>query len=195
MQSADWPPCIVTVFDLVGTKSLAATGRGSAQMIEMRSFAVAKINAGLPMHSHGYVWNDSVLLLSYETKPAATRIRLLAELSEFKSGLEQRCGVRTYAISVKGRAFPPDPVGSPVFEGQIADQSRAVVLKTSSWAMANCFIIEDKLGHHRADWYFDSRITSHTGLPEPFARETLELLPKKERREIHMYKGLLNAVA
>lgn len=192
MQCSNWPPCIVTVFDLAGTKALAPSGRGSLKMIEMRAFAVEKINSSLPMHSHGYVWNDSVLLLSYETEPASKRGQLLAELDEFKTSLENHCGARTYAIAVKGLAFPQDPIGSPVFQGAISDQPRAIVLKTSSWAMANCFIIDDKLGHHLADWYIDSRITKHAGLREPFAREAVALFPQKEPREICLYNGTLN---
>lgn len=162
-------------------------------MIEMRDFAVAKINNGLPLHSHGYVWNDSVLLLSHETKPAETRRRLLIELSEFKASIEDHCGSKTYAISVKGLAFPHDQITSPSFQGQIAEQPRAIVLKTSSWAMANCFIIEKHLSRHRADWYIDSRISQNTGLPEPVASETVDLLPKGESRTIHMYKGHFHA--
>ena len=38
-------------------------------MIELQNIAVAKINHGIPLHSHGYIWNDSVLLLSYMTEP------------------------------------------------------------------------------------------------------------------------------
>ncbi|UUZ62265.1 hypothetical protein LP417_18885 [Polaromonas sp. P1-6] len=82
--SIDWPACIITAFDFVGTKNVVASGRASFTMIEMHRFAVAKINTGLPNHSHGYVWNDSVLLLSYNTTPALTRLAVLQELSEFK---------------------------------------------------------------------------------------------------------------
>ena len=164
-------------------------------MIEMRVFATSKVNNGMPLHAHGYIWNDSVLLLTYETKPGEKRKQVLTELDEFKTSLEQRCGAPTYAISVKGLAFPRDQMTSSVFQGQIADQPRAVVLKTSSWAMANCFVIESKLGHHRADWYVDSRITNNAGIREPFARESISLLPKKAVREIHMYKGPLTAGA
>lgn len=161
-------------------------------MIEMHNHAVAKINDGLPLHSHGYVWNDSVLLLSYTTDPASKRKKLLTELSEFKSYLEEQCGVAMYAISVKGLAFPQDISTPIIFDSQLSRQPRAVVLKTSSWAMANCFLIEDQLGHHLADWYIDSRITAGLSLPKPIASKTIDLLPKKEPREIHMYKGHLH---
>lgn len=98
MRVVDWPPCIVTAFDLIGTRDLAATGCGSDAMIQMHNVAEAKINCGLPLHSYGYIWNDSVLLLSYRTEPEA-RQGLLAELSMFKSSLEAECGVSIYAIS------------------------------------------------------------------------------------------------
>ncbi len=78
-----------------------------------------------------------------------------------------------------------------VFNGQIASQPRAVVLKTSSWAMANCFLIEKDLGHHRADWYIGSRISDGAGLPKPFASENIGLLPKREPRTIDMFNGQL----
>nr|WP_315438325.1 hypothetical protein [uncultured Pseudomonas sp.] len=158
-------------------------------MIEMHSRAVAKINHGLPLHSHGYIWNDSVLLLSYTTEPNWSTLGFFAELNDFKSFLEQQCCASMYAISVKGLAFPQDVMTPAVFNGQIASQPRAVVLKTSSWAMANCFLIEKDLGHHRADWYIDSRITDGASLPKPFASETINLLPKKEPRTIDMFRG------
>jgi hypothetical protein len=192
MNSSEWPQCIITAFDLIGTRALASTGHGSSAMIQMHERAVAKINHGLPLHSHGYVWNDSVLLLSYETKPAGRRAKLLAELDEFKQWLESQCAVSLYAISVMGLAFPRNDFASAVFNGQVADQPRAVVLKTSSWAMANCFVIEKTLGHNRADWYIDSRITSQVGLRPPFESAEVPLLPKNETRSIHMYKGNLS---
>jgi hypothetical protein len=192
MTSSDWSSCIITSFDLVGTKSLAASGRGSSRMIEMRSSAVEQVNHGMPLHSHGYVFNDSVLLLTYETQPAAKRRRVLLELDEFKSILEQRCHAKTYAIAVKGQAFPLDVLAAPHIQGQVADQPRAVVLKASSWAMANCFRVEKELGHHRMDWYIDSRITKGTGIREPLVRESIPLLPKNASREIHLFRGSLS---
>lgn len=158
-------------------------------MIEMHNRAVTKINHGLPLHSHGYIWNDSVLLMSYMTEPNWSKSEFVAELDDFRSYLEQQCGASIYAISVKGMAFPQDEMAPAVFNGLVANQPRAVVLKTSSWAMANCFLIEKALKHHRADWYIDSRITKDANLPAPFASEKVDLLPKDQARTIHMFKG------
>jgi len=56
-----------------------------------------------------------------------------------------------------------------IFDGKIANQFRAVLLKTSSWAMANCFLIEKRLGRRRSHWYIDGRITENASLRTPFA--------------------------
>ena len=75
----------------------------------------------------------------------------------------------------------------------IIEQQRAVILKTSSWAMANCFLVEKQLKKHRADWYIDSRITKGLALPKPFDSVALSLLPKNQTRTINMYKGYFHA--
>lgn len=194
VNSDAWRPCIITYFDLVGIRNEASTGRASSIMLQLHRFAVNQINASLPNHSHGYVWNDSILLLSYMTEPASQRRAIVNELSEFKHALDTNCGYKTYAISVMGLTFPQDDFASPVFQGSITAQPRAVVLKTSSWAMANCFHIEEKLKKHSADWYIDSRITHDIALPAPFIFEELALLPTQESRAINMYKGYFHVL-
>ena len=188
-ERGEWPPCIVTVFDLVGTNSNAPNGVATQLMLKMRKFAVDKIKAGLPNHGHGYVWNDSILLLSYITSPSQSRRSVLMELSGFKEALEQHCGVQSYAISVQGLAFPKDLQTEQVTHG---NESRVIVLKTSSWAMANCFAIEKSLKKMRADWYIDSRITEDIRLPGLFASKKVKLLPGNKFRIINMYKGCLH---
>lgn len=189
MNSQDWLPCVLTAFDLVGIKNLAASGEASSVMMNLHRHAVGKINHGLELHSHGYIWNDSVLLLSYMTEPNWSKCNFFAELDDFRTSLQNACGMSVYGISVQGMAFPQDMFESAVFNGQIAHQPRAIVLKTSSWAMANCFRIEKVLGHNRADWYIDSRITVGADLPPPFASEAIDLLPKNESRDVHMFNG------
>jgi hypothetical protein len=185
---AGWTPCIVTVFDLIGTKKQALSGTGSKLMLHMHRCAAQRIRGGLPLHSQGYIWNDSVLLLSEKASTIKERLDVLLELEAFKLGLQEECEAGLYAISVKGKTFPPvelPPAKSP------KDAERAVILKTSSWAMANCFAIEQALRKHRADWYLDSRLTRGLKLPEMFKSEPVELLPDNEPRDIHMYKGRL----
>jgi hypothetical protein len=191
MHSNDWRPCIITVIDLIGMRDAAVTGRASSKMLEMHRFVVSYVDAGLSNHSCGYVWNDSVMMLSYRTKPKRALHDILCELSEFKRALEDHCGVRTYAISVMGLAFPQQYPPSLNVESQ--SKRRVVVLKTSSWAMANCLLIEKALKRRRADWYIDSRIARGAGLRKPVADERVALLPKNRARTIYMYKGYFHA--
>ncbi|MFW2276462.1 hypothetical protein [Burkholderia orbicola] len=191
MDTEEWLPCIVTMFDLIGTRRQAASGKASTAMRLLQERAVWKMNHGMDNHSYCYVWNDSVLLLSYQSRPAVTRRRVLAELDECKQWLERECAGDLYAICVKGLAFPQDELRSPTVDGEKRGPTRAVVLKTSSWAMANCFEIEKKLKHHRADWYIDSRITNDVELMPPFAFEDVELLPSAESRRVDMFRGSL----
>jgi len=187
----NWPPCIVTVLDIAGIKSNAFTGKGSEIMLRVHGYAVDKINHGLPLHRNGYVWNDSILLLTYNTETALIRRTVLEELDDFKSSLELACGVSTYAISVMGRAFPEvEGVGASL-DSPALGQHRAIVIKASSWAMANCFLIEKQLGRHRADWYIDSRVLSGIKLSIQKVSNRINLLPKNKKRTIHMYKGRL----
>ncbi|WP_321927590.1 hypothetical protein [Paraburkholderia guartelaensis] len=95
------------------------------------------------------------------------------------------------AISMKGLASPQNEQLNPVVQGQIVDQPRTVILKTSSRAMANCFDIEKSLKRHRADWYIDSRITEGVVLKDFFQQEDVVLLPSGEPRRIDMYHGSL----
>lgn len=182
MKSSNWQPCIVSYFDLPDIKAQAETGAASLLMLKLHSFALTKIEKGLRNHSFGYVWNDSILLLSYITKPAAKRRELILELSEFKQALDRELATCSYVISVRGKAFPT------------ADNAatRVVVLKTSSWAMGNAFAIEKELGKHKAHWYIDSRITQDLKISTPFKTAAISLSPKKESRDIHMYKGHLH---
>ena len=185
---AGWVPCIVTVLDLIGTRKQTLGGTGSGLMLRMHRCAAERIRNGLPLHKQGYIWNDSVLLLSEKASTIKERLDVLFELENFKLELEQECGVGLYAISVKGKTFPPvalPPAAKP------EDEDRAVILKTSSWAMANCFAIEQALGIHRADWYLDSRLTRGLKLPQMVKSEPLELLPDNETRDIHMFRGRL----
>jgi hypothetical protein len=179
------------MFDLIGTRSQAPFGKASSAMRLLQERAVWKMNNGMESHSYCYIWNDSVLLLSYESKPAVARRRVLEELDECKRWLEHECSGKLYAICVKGRAFPRDELHDPALDHDMHGQGRAVVLKTSSWAMANCFEIEKKLKQHRADWYIDSRITRNVDLKPFFAAEEVQLLPSGESRRVDMFRGSL----
>lgn len=181
-----WQPCIISMFDLVGIRSKASSGEASKMMLKMHKFAAYKINYELPNHNVGYVWNDSVLLLTFSANSASERKKVLLELSQFKKELDLFLNAKTYVISVKGQAFPRYDSET----SQSDTTSKALLLKTSSWAMANCFKIEAMLKQHRADWYVDSRVTKNiNSFARPFSSKKLNLLPKNYSRTINMYRG------
>lgn len=93
----------------------------------------------------------------------------------------------------KGKTFPDlMPLSTPVLEGQIADQPRATVIKASSFAMANCFLIEEKLGKtHRKPWSVDSRVATHLTTKQKYSDHDVDLLPKNEARSVRLYDGHL----
>lgn len=177
-----WRTCMVSLLDMANTKKAAESGQASQAMVRMHAHAAEKINSGMGLHCNGYIWNDSILLLSFHTKSASDRAKVLSELAEFKNALEQDCDISTYCISVQGKSFPF--VGNESHSAQ----AKAIVIRASSWAMANCYLIESALKKHRASWYIDSRILN--GIPHchSVASKEVKLLPLKRRRTIYMFK-------
>ena len=90
---------------------------------------------------HAYVWNDSVLLLGYvDSTPSSSERclrdaeRLKRKVDEWTTSWASECA---YAIAVKGQAFPQQPQDR-------TKAGRVTVLRASSYAMGNCFLIEKK---------------------------------------------------
>lgn len=160
-------------------------------MRNVSDYACRTITSELPSQAQAYLWNDSILLLSLYATKATERKKVLQELSNFKSNLEESCSVSTYVISVKGKAFPASTNSSPCNMEQFNGGPRIIQLKTSSWAMANCFRIENELKKHRADWYLDSRIIRGLEMAPPKNIDEVKLLPRETKREIYMYSGQL----
>lgn len=159
---ADWISSILTYIDLIGIKDAASSGnsRGTDLMRRMHSLVHGRMSHGMNNHDHCYVWNDSILLLAYLDNPYRNSDEndILKEADQLKKDIDQICP--SYAISVKGQVFPDDTIfHPPIFEGQIAEQPRVIRLKTSSYAMGNCFLIEKRLGDKlEKPWYIDGRI-------------------------------------
>lgn len=77
-------------------------------------------------------------------------------------------------MAVKGQAFPPPAEHDPA----------VTFIAASSWAMANCFQIAEKLKTQEKAWYIDSRIASKISPGRKFLKKTLRLLPPLENRSI-----------
>lgn len=177
-----WRDCIVTLIDLVGAKKGAETGEASALMQRLHRLVTRELGDGsLRSVQHAYVWNDSVLVVSHVDKSALSFARALRDLQKLKKRIDN---VRkSYAIAVKGQPFPQ-------FQARTgAPSKRVTVLKASSWAMANCFVVELALKKHRASWYVDGWIVAKVGGRRPSAwKEKVVMLPKNKARTVHLYK-------
>lgn len=198
MRADGYRECTVTLIDLIGVKALAPLGQGSSLILDMHARVRAKVAAGhLPSHPNVYLWNDSILLLAFldgETNRSQLKNTILKEADALKRDIDNHVDKGSYAISVQGMTFPyNDLTADPrSFGQQVSDQPDVVVIKASSWAFANCFAIEEKLGGHRADWYIDSTIAAMLSpRAQQVGREDVVMLPKKEPRSMVMYKGYL----
>lgn len=178
--------CIVTYIDLIGIGKAADRGdpRASQVMSDMHAFVTAAA-VSLQQQAFVYLWNDSILLLSYLDTPALQANAILKEADALKKQIDARW--KSFAIAVQGQTFPTPPTVVP----PSPTGPRVHVLQASSYAMANCFIIEEELKTHRMQWYIDSRISRYLA-PAREARVSAEvqLLPANERR-IDMYDGPL----
>lgn len=192
---SEWKDSIITYMDLTGIKDIAEEGnpRATDIMRKMHSLVERTMNGGMTNHDHCYLWNDSVLLLSVlnRTHRFASEGNIMKEADELKKEIDSVCSC--YAISVKGQVFPDDSTfPAPVFNGQIAGQPRVVRLKASSYAMGNCFIIEDCLGKKlQKPWYVDSRIAKNLDSAQARTIHRVTMLPKNEEREVWVYDGYL----
>ncbi len=179
LMSEQWQDCVVAHFDMVGIKDLSEDSQGSRLMMQMFE-AVSKVaDAGLPAVRHIYAWNDSLLTVSLLDGGGSQFKNVLTDLERLKTAADQ---VRkTYVVVVKGQSFPyveKHPASSTTFH----------VLRASSWAMANCFLIEERLGKkHKAAWYVDSWVVQNVpGLAE-HSTCRVALLPKRNRRAVHVF--------
>jgi hypothetical protein len=191
-MSEDWPDCIVTLIDVIGIKSAAKRGsKASGQMRNLHSLAQTSMNLGMPKHAHSYCWNDSVLLLAFWNGEPADGRGILSEASALKRRIDETIG-QSYAISVKGRAFPDHTPPPPAVYDGANHHPRCVVLKASSYAMANCYLTEAEAKKQkcRADWYIDVRLKKVLGqrLTESFA---VEMLPTGKSRKVYLLSGYI----
>jgi hypothetical protein len=177
-----WSDSIVVLMDLIGVKKRAFEGDSAASAL-MRSFHQLvrhEMAQGLHALNHAYVWNDSVLLLAYVDDRDLAYEKAIHAADDLKQGVDAIAP--SYAIAVKGRAFPPS-----------AADLRVTVIRASSYAMANCFEIEAeaKSKKLRSAWYVDVRIARK--VPQARSPEwiAVSLLPGGKRRRVYVHDGYL----
>jgi hypothetical protein len=155
-----WQDCIVSYVDLVGVANLAAQG-GSIASEKMREFHRLTRDAMkvLISHKQAYCWNDSALLLADWDNTKVGVSKILKEASDLIQKINSQIG-DCYAVSIKGQTFPEFDatlVGDGLNQ---KGESRCVILKSSSYAMGNCFLVEEaaKETNVFSQWYIDSRL-------------------------------------
>ena len=178
----DWRDCIVTMIDMVGVKKHAQSGAGSALMRRFQALVARQTESLTSSVARVYVWNDSVLLLSYVDDTVASFESAMRNAEHLKRCIDTIAS--SYGIAVKGRAFPP--AGNAQFRN-----SRLTVIEASSWAMANCFEIENALGRKQKSWYIDSRIVRKIRTLQSYENEKVNLLPDGRARQVCVFGGYL----
>jgi len=180
---AEWQHSIVSYLDLVDIKDLIKKGNSiaSSEMRDFHQFIQKKALEKLPLHKNIYVWNDSILFLSFTGEGYSLYEPIMKELDTFKAVIDKRW--RCYAISVKGKTFPPP-------SNQETAGDKFVYLRASSFAFANCFAIEaegKKIKGKKPSWYVDIRIVKHIKTSTQFKRKLITMQPTERPRTIFMY--------
>ena len=183
----DWQDCIVTLIDLVGVKKKADQGIGSKLMLELHKIVMYE-RGNLHAIKHIYVWNDSVLLLSYVSESASSFEGAMKDADKLKQQVDMLdFGYCSYAIAVKGQTFPSVGNGATHVESP-----SLTVIKASSWAMANVFEIERTLGKKlKKPWYVDDWIMENIHTSEKFQKRSMPMLPENSKRTIYVFDGYL----
>ena len=180
----EYRDCIVTLIDLIGVEKLAQSGEASKLMREFHKL-VTQEKGNLSAIDHAYVWNDSALLLSYVDDHNASYEAAMRDANKLKRRVDT---VRnSYAIAVKGQAFPPVRG-----RGKAANASGVIFIRASSWAMANCFKIEEKIKALRKAWALDDWIKERIKTELRYSDQVaIPLLPSKKRRNVYFFDGYL----
>lgn len=123
-----------------------------------------------------------MLLLSFVDQHCASFVAAMRDADGFKRKLD--AVAKSYAVAVKGQTFPTQLLPKPSL-------GHVTILGASSWAMANCFEIEKRLGKIRAGWYVDGRIARKLRGTNQARKHQVALFPSGRSRAVHSYKGYL----
>lgn len=192
-MSGAWKDCVITVIDVIGIKHVANQGgsRATSKMRALHALVQTSMNSSMNLHAQSYCWNDSVLLLGYWGGEPEEGRALLAEASWLKQKIDQKVGP-SYAISIKGRAFPEGKSMPPAVTDIGSSHPKCIVLRASSYAMANCYLVEAfaKKKNLRADWYLDARIKEKIDILVEQS-VSVAMLPEGTRRKVYLLNGYI----
>lgn len=168
-----WPDCVLTYIDLIGTKA----NPSSKKLRQLHRVALAAMQTPVE-HQWAYCWNDSVLLLAEWDKSAEQLRAILEEARGIARKIDEVDD--NFIITVKGQLFPAP-------RETLQQASHCHVLRTSSYAMGNIFLIESwaRKNKIRKKWYLDSRLRKGLAA-EPPKHEEIALLPAMEKRKVYL---------
>lgn len=184
-----WSDCVVTLIDLIDIKELAGVPTTEASE-KMRAFhqLVANRSHHLLFHQHVYAWNDAAAFVARIDNPDAPR-HVLQELDELKRLIDEIQS--SYAISVKGQVFP-EPLHVGEASSDIgAGTAKFQFLHVSSFAFANCFLIEKALGALEKRWYVDARLRDAVKDAASRSEHAVSLLPGGRKRKVLAFSNYL----
>lgn len=187
----NWQDCIVTLVDLIGVKKRInqERSRATSLMRQFHALIMKKMNEEMPSIEHAYAWNDSVLFLAYLRGGSRAKEAVLRDIDTLKREIDRLSD--SYAIAVQGQSFPELPLLS-LGQSQPDAKQRVTILRVSSYAMANCFAIENELGGRtRRPWYVDQRIAQQLSTRQKYQKRSMVFLPHKKKREVFIYEGYL----
>ena len=174
------PDCIVSYLDLIGTKS-EITNSMKSEWIETfnRVYSIIRNNANnsMPMHEVIYYWNDSVLLLALP-KSKEDYEPIIKEVNTLKKLID--CVRKSFVVCIKGKTI--DDNNYDLVNDSL--NSKAIYLRASSMAFANCFEVLDYIEKHnkqKASWYIDKRIVDNLNITNKSIKNRIPLLPRNVR--------------
>src|ERR1035437_4272348 len=177
----EWRDCIVTLIDMAGVKKRAKGGLASKLMREFHRLVMREIGT-LQSVAHAYAWNDSVILLSYVDNLDSSFESAIRDAEKLKRQIDKDDHEFSYAIAVKGQAFPPA-------QGEHTT-SKVTVIDASSWAMANCFMVQEAARKSRwqeKPWYIDIRIVKKIRTNRSYKVHSVTLLPTNRPRQVYAF--------
>ncbi len=181
-MKTDWKNCIVILIDLIGIQKQAQNSKGSVVMQKFHQKVLTEIDSGNYSFYHVYVYNDAVLALSLIDNEKESFQNAMEDADKLKKKIDQV--QKSYAIAVKGQVFPTINSES---------KNNLTIIKTSSWAMANCFKIEAEMKKHKVNksWYVDGRIARKIKTHQESRKHLVELHPSGKKRNVHSYDNYL----
>lgn len=186
---ANFVNCIVSYIDMMDIGSLLSSrSRDAVHKMRQMHKAVSHPRLQISAHKEVCLWNDSVLMVGFVTESRSCYRALMREVCVVKQVIDSI--QKSYAICVKGKAFPGPQMGTEK-RCSVIGQPRLVYLQASSLAFANCFEIEHQAKEQgwKWDWYIDNRIRTKLSLRPGDESKEVELYPGGRVRRVHMYKG------